>query len=133
MTRAQKQAEKAIRKLDVQWGQAATKKDLAATLAFYATDGSLVWPGAPAAHGTRAIRAAWVGMMKTPGLGLRFTPERIVVSDEADLASDFGKVRMTQQTARGKQTMVAKYLVVWRKEGGAWKVLYDSYNLNSGQ
>jgi uncharacterized protein (TIGR02246 family) len=133
MTKAQKQSEQEIRKLDVQWGKAASRKDLRATVAFYAKDGSVVWPGAPAAHGTKAIRAAWVELMKTPGLGLRFTPERIVVSDEADLASDFGKVQMTQRTSKGKQTMVAKYLVVWRKEGGDWKVLYDSYNLNSGQ
>ena len=24
----------------------------------------------------------------------------------------------------------AKYVVVWKKVGGAWKVLYDCYNMN---
>ena len=46
--------EKKIRALDKQWGEAATRKDLDAVVAFYAPDGSLVWPDAPAVHGTKA-------------------------------------------------------------------------------
>ena len=85
--------ESAIRRLDEEWGKAATANNLEATVAFYAHDGSLVWPGQPAVHGTAHIHAAWKKMMDTiPGLNLRFTPERIVISGDASLASDFGKV-----------------------------------------
>jgi ketosteroid isomerase-like protein len=123
--------ESAIRKLDEEWGKAATDKELDAVVGFYAHDGSLVWPGAPAAHGTAQIRANWKKMMDITGLNLRFTPERIVISDDATLASDFGKVEFGQEKD-GKQDMqIAKYVVVWRKEKGGWKVLYDSYNMNS--
>lgn len=126
-----KSDETAIRRLDEEWGKAATAKNLEAVVGFYAHDGSLVWPGAPAAHGTQHIRASWKEMMDTtPGLKLRFTPERIVISDDASLASDFGKVEYGHEVD-GKPVMeIAKYVVVWRKEKGSWKVLYDSYNLN---
>lgn len=123
--------EKAIRKLDVEWGDAACKKDLKAVVAFYAPDGSVVWPGAPAAHGTAKIRAAWVELLKTPGLSLRFTPERIDVADDGDMATDFGKVAFGHDTAQGHVRETAKYVVVWKKVEGAWKVLYDCYNMNT--
>ena len=121
-----------IRRLDAEWGKAATDKKLDAVVAFYAHDGSLVWPGEPAVHGTAQIRANWKKMIdNTPGLNLRFTPERIVISDDASLASDFGKVEFGHEVD-GKPVMeIAKCVVVWRKEKGGWKVLYDSYNMNS--
>src|SRR5690348_16772313 len=120
-----------IRRLDKEWGEAATKKNLDAVVGFYAHDGSLVWPEEPAVHGIAQIRANWKKMMDTiPGLKLRFTPERIVISDDATLASDFGKVEFGQEV-NGKPVMqIAKYVVVWRKEKGNWKVLYDSWNMN---
>jgi ketosteroid isomerase-like protein len=36
--------EAAIRRLDEEWGNAATAKNLDAVVGFYAGDGSLVWP-----------------------------------------------------------------------------------------
>ncbi len=124
--------EAAIRRLDEEWGKAASAKKLDAVVGFYAHDGSLVWPGEPAVHGTTHIRASWKKMIDTiPGLNLRFTPERIVISDDGSLASDFGKVEFGHEVD-GKPVMeIAKYVVVWRKEKGGWKVLYDSYNMNT--
>jgi len=124
--------EAAIRRLDEEWGKAASAKKLDAVVGFYAHDGSLVWPGEPAVHGTAHIRASWKKMMDTiSGLNLRFTPERIVISDDGSLASDFGKVEFGHEVD-GKPVMeIAKYVVVWRKEKGGWKVLYDSYNMNT--
>ena len=128
-----KSDEAEIRALDAAWGTAATAKDLDAVVGFYAGDGSLVWPGAPAAHGTAAIRDCWQTLMDTtPGLALRFDAERIVVSGDATLASDFGKVSFGHDVDGKPVTEVGKYVVVWRKEAGAWKVLYDSYNMDAG-
>src|SRR5262245_38955048 len=123
--------EAAISRLDEEWGNAATAKNLDAVVGFYAPDGSLVWPERPAVHGTAGIRANWKKMMKAyAGLKLRFIPERIVIADDGTLASDFGKVQFGH-TEKGKRIMeTAKYVVVWRKENGSWKVLYDSWNTN---
>src|SRR5580700_9993319 len=123
--------EKAIRKLDEEWGDAACKYDLEAVIACYASDGSVVWPGSPAAHGTAEIRAAWKEMFKLyKGLTLKFTPERIDIAHDGDMAADFGKVAFGHHTPKGHVQETAKYVVVWKKVRGVWKVLYDSYNMN---
>lgn len=133
MPRAQLASEsEIIRQLDVEWGNAASNYDLDAVVAMYAPDGSLVWPGAPAVHGTADIRTAWTGMFNTyQGLHLEFTPERIDFSEADDLAIDFGKVALSYEKSGNRVEEAAKYLVVWKKVEGAWKVLYDSYNANS--
>jgi ketosteroid isomerase-like protein len=123
--------EKKIRQLDAAWGDAACKKELEAVVAFYAPNGSLVWPGAPAAHGTAKIRAAWSELLKISGLALRFTPERIDIAQYADIAVDFGRVDFQHDAAKGRVEEISKYVVVWKKIDGTWKVLYDCYNANT--
>ena len=131
MTVNKKAEEKAIRALDKAWTHAATRKDLRKVVTFYATDGSLVWPDTPPVHGKAAILKNWKSMMASiPGLVLKFSPERIEVSDSGDLASDYGVVYMQQKGATGIEKVRAKYLVVWKKEKGEWKVLYDGWNYN---
>jgi uncharacterized protein (TIGR02246 family) len=126
--------EKAIRELDAAWSQAAGKMDLERVVAFYAPDGSVVWPDHPAAHGTAAIRSRWAELFKTTsGLYLKFAPERIVVAADRDLASDFGVVHFGFDTPSGPQRETGKYVVVWRREKGKWQVLYDCYNMNAPQ
>jgi ketosteroid isomerase-like protein len=122
--------EQSIRNLAVQWSAAVEKKDLDAIMAFYAPTATAVWPDAPAAHGLEAIRTAWVDLLKTPGLVLRFTPERIDVANAGDLAVDFGKVESEFDGPGGRVQDVAKYLLMWQKVDGQWKALYDSFNSN---
>jgi ketosteroid isomerase-like protein len=126
-----------IRKLDVQWGKAASApasphrtEDV---VAFYAPKGTLVWPGAPPHHGTAAIRAAWdEAFAQFDGLKLKFTAERVDFSKSGDMASDFGRVDFGyNDPEKGRVEMKAKYVVVWIKIKGQWKVLYDSWNANS--
>ena|ERR1035437_590671 len=122
---------KAIRKLDVEWGRAATQGDLKAVVEFYARDGSVVWPDTPAQHGTAKIRAAWKSVYAAyKGLTLKFTAERIDIAQSGDVAVDFGKVAFGYIGPKGRVMNIGKYVVVWKKVNGAWKVLYDSYNMN---
>ena len=68
---------------------------------------------------------------ETPSLGLQFVPDTIRIAKDCDLATDFGKVIMTMRDANGKKVRtVGKYLVVWTKVYGKWRVLYDSWNTN---
>lgn len=126
---AQENDRQEIERLDKAWGDAASRGDLDGVVGMYAVDGSLVWPDQKAIHGIDGIRKAWKAMLKPPGLWIRFIAERIVVS--GDLASDFGVVESRVPPTAKKQ--VTKYLVVWRREQGAWKVLYDSYNTNKAE
>ncbi|MEY2884180.1 MAG: hypothetical protein RL490_1904 [Pseudomonadota bacterium] len=121
----------AIIALDAIWSKAASSGDLETVVNIYAPDGSLVWPGQEAVHGSAAIRTAWAAMMKTPGLSLNFTAERIDIAASGDLAVDFGRVDFGQDTDKGHESLVGKYVVAWTKRSGEWKVLYDSYNTNS--
>jgi len=63
-------------------------------------------------------------------LTLKFTAERIDIAHSADLATDFGKVSFGYDTPKGRVMNIGKYVVVWKKVNGVWKVLYDSYNMN---
>ena len=127
-TKAEQQA---IRQLDDQWNAAVQKKDVEASVAFYAPDGAAMWPDAPTATGTEGIRKAWTELFKAPNLQLSFGPEDIRISPSGDLATDVGWVKTEMDTPQGHVKEDAKYLVVWKKVNGAWKVQYDTFNSNA--
>jgi uncharacterized protein (TIGR02246 family) len=122
--------EAAIRKLDAEWSKAATAKKMNRVMKFYAPDGSVVWPDQPPAKGHKAIRASWEAYFKaTPDMHLDFKPIDIEVI--GDMATDFGVVHFAANARPDDAQNTAKYLVVWKRENGAWKVLYDSWNWNA--
>jgi ketosteroid isomerase-like protein len=111
-------------------GRPVEKRDLDAIMGFYASDATAAWPDAPAIYGADGIRAGWAEVLKTPGLVLRFTPERIEIANAGDIAVDFGKIESEFDGPTGKVQDVAKYLLVWQKVDGQWKARYDSFNSN---
>jgi uncharacterized protein (TIGR02246 family) len=124
--------EAAIRALDAQWSKAATAKNMNKVMTFYARDGSVVWPDQPPAKGHPAIRASWESIFKAaPGMYLDFKPVLIEISSGRDMASDFGVVHFAKGAKPGDPENTAKYLVVWKKERGTWKVFYDCWNWNA--
>jgi uncharacterized protein (TIGR02246 family) len=123
--------EQAIRALDADWNAAIAKKDLDAIVNLYAADGATMWPDAPASRGSAAIRAAWIELMKTPGITGVIVVDRIQVAQSGDVAFDEGHVDLEVDTPQGRAKETVKYLVGWKKVGGAWKVAYDMYNSNA--
>ena len=123
--------EAAIRALDAEWSKAATAKDVDKVITFYATDGSVVWPDQPVAKGHKAVRASWERAYKeAPDMYLDFEPTHIEVSSDGEMASDFGLVHFAPNAKPDDVRNTAKYIVVWKREHGAWKVLYDCWNWN---
>ena len=123
--------EAAIRALDAEWGKAASAGKLADVVEFYAADASLVWPDMPPATGTAAIRANWKKIYRQmPGLYLDFQPTRIDIASGRDLATDFGLVHFKANAKPKDPKNTAKYLVIWKRERGVWKVFYDCWNWN---
>lgn len=131
-----------IRRLDKVWSDSASKgiANLNSTVSIYGPNATVVWPGQPPAHGPRAIRRAWKKAFEDfHEFHLTFTPVRIDISEAGDMASDFGKVFMAWtetkkvkgRTVKQRVKAKAKYVVVWTRVDGAWKVLYDSYNMNA--
>ena len=123
--------EQAIRALDADWNAAIVKKDLDAIVNLYAADGATMWPDAPASRGSAAIRAAWVELMKTPGITGIIVVDRIQVAQSGDVAFDEGHVNLEVDTPQGRAKETVKYLVGWKKVDGTWKVAYDMYNANA--
>jgi uncharacterized protein (TIGR02246 family) len=121
--------EVAIRALDAEWSTAAKAHDIPRVVTFYAKDGSVVWPGQRVAKGHAAIRASWNKAMG-PDLYLEFKPTHIEIASGRDMAFDFGAVYFAPNVKPTNLDFVGKYLVVWKREKGTWKVLYDCYNMN---
>lgn len=120
--------ESAIRALVADWSKAAASKDAAKTASFYAENGTLFAPGAPAANGRDAVQKTWEALMATPGYALTFATTKVEVARSGDLAYDVGNYELTINDKKGKpQVEKCKYLVVWQKQpSGNWKVLVDS-------
>ncbi|MBV8169180.1 MAG: DUF4440 domain-containing protein [Alphaproteobacteria bacterium] len=122
--------EQRIRQLDRDWVAKVAAKDLAGTVAFYAKDGVLMAPGAPPAEGTAAITEGWRGILGLPNGSLTFAPTRVTVAKSADLAYEVGTYSLAFDGPKGRVQDQGKYVVVWMKEGRAWKAAADIFNSN---
>jgi len=121
--------ERAIRDLDALWSNAAGAKDLDKTVAFYADDASMLPSNAPVAHGKDAIRAVWSQFMSMPGYAMSFAPTKVVVATSREMAYEIGTYQFTANDAQGKPSASpGKFVVVWGKRGGQWKVIADIFN-----
>ena len=120
--------EQAIRGHVDRWLQLVKTKDAAGIAELYAEDGAVMPPNAPIGKGRTAIQQTWASMMQTPGFGLTFVPEQIIVSSSGDMALDRGTYSLTFASDGTTQTDTGKYVVVWRKIGREWKVAADIFN-----
>lgn len=67
-----------------------------------------------------------------PGMGAwTFTPQRIEIAQSGDLAADQGTAEIVFHSDKGDSTLAVKYLGVWNRVDGQWKVLYDMWNTNA--
>jgi uncharacterized protein (TIGR02246 family) len=122
--------EREIRALVAEWSSAAEAKHAEHFATFYAADGVLMVPGAPAIRGREAIEAAVREMMAAPGFHLTFSSDKVEVARSGELAAESGTYQLTTNDAQGNpQTEIGKYVVVWKKQAdGMWKVAYDIIN-----
>lgn len=120
--------EQAIRGHVDRWLQLVKAKDAAGIAELYADDGAVMPPNAPIGKGRAAIQQTWASLMRTPGFGLTFVPEQIIVSSSGDMALDRGTYSLTIAPNGTKHTDTGKYVVVWRKIGRQWKAAADIFN-----
>jgi len=120
--------EQAIRELDRKWTEAIAARDLDATVAHYADDAAFLAPGAPVTSGRAAIRSAWGDLLKSPGLSLTFGPTVVRIAHAADMAYEIGTFTMAMDGPHGRVEDQGKYVVVWTRNGGDWRVAADIFN-----
>ena len=128
-TQVDLQAEAAtIHALSRQWQAAVNARDLDACLEFYAPGAVEMQPNSPAIMGLPAIRAWFETGLLQPGITNSFAPDTIEVAASGDLAYDRGTYRFAMETPSGRVEDVGKYLMIWRKIDGEWKVEVDISN-----
>jgi len=98
--------------------------DAAALASLYTADAQLLPPHSDAVTGRDAIRAFWQGVID---LGLKGAVlDTVEVEGVGETAIEVG--RYTLRVAGGLVADAGKYVVVWKREGGAWKLHRDIWN-----
>jgi ketosteroid isomerase-like protein len=101
------------------------KRDAAAIAGLYTDRGQLFPAGTDIITGAEGIREFWQGAF---GLGLSgATLETLEVDASGDTAVEVGRYRLTAGEAVADQ---GKYIVVWKSQGGRWKIHKDIWNTN---
>lgn len=109
------------------FADAFSRGDAAAVAEWYTGDATLLPPDNPMLKGREAIRAFWQGVMSAGVSGAKL--ETLEVESRGDLAYEVGRFEMVAQPQGGERAeLTGKYLVVWRQEGGGWRMHVDIWN-----
>lgn len=104
---------------------AAAKGDAAALAAMYATDALVMPAGSEPVRGADAILKFWQSSLA--GIG-GVTLKTVDLFDQGSTATEVGQYELRDKTGRAIDH--GKYIVVWRKEAGKWKLLRDMFSTN---
>jgi ketosteroid isomerase-like protein len=119
-----------IKEMDVKWVAAFKQRDFATIEALYASNGLLLPSNSPPVEGPKAIVEVWKSWGELPNVEVIFGTNRIEASSSGDMAYDFGWYTFAFDTDTGRVMDKGKYIVVWKKVDGAWKVSADIFNTN---
>jgi uncharacterized protein (TIGR02246 family) len=109
-----------------QYLAAAKARDAARVASFYAEDAVVMPPNAPPIKGRRAIQQDHERLFKeSPSFELTATP--IASETSGDLGYIQGEFVVKRQ---GGGEVRGKYVEVWKRIQGEWKILYDINNAN---
>jgi len=121
--------EEAIRELDRRWVREVAAKNVSGVVDLYAEDGMMLAPNAPPARGKAALTAAFTDLMREGNeLSFSFEPTQITVAAAGDVAHDIGTYRISMDTPGGRINDNGKYITLWKKIDGKWKVAADMFN-----
>jgi uncharacterized protein (TIGR02246 family) len=118
----------AIKKDALVWFERFAAGDADGVAALYADDALFMPPGAPAVSGRAAIRdfvASDIANLKGAGLGMK-ADEVTDGGMSGDLAWVTGTFSVTD--ASGAAVDKGKYVTIYRKAGGKWPIIRDTYN-----
>jgi uncharacterized protein (TIGR02246 family) len=105
------------------------KGDAAGIAQLYTENATALPPGAPIAKGRAAIQAVWQGAIQAGVQDL--SVKALQVDQFGNAAREIGQFSLDQPNAQ-KQTehVEGKYVVLWRRIGGGWKLDTDIWNTN---
>lgn len=118
----------AIRALSREWLVADQARDVEKAVSFYADDAVELASNTPLVTGKEAVRAWYHTWLPLPNVSISFATVSVEVAERGDLAWERGTYEFTAETPKGKDVDTGKYMTVWKKVGGAWKVAADMAN-----
>ena len=98
--------------------------DAKAICATYSRDPVVGAPTGDVVNGQAQLLQFWVGVLNGPGMKV----ESYEVVDVQALGSEFASEITCFVAHIGGQRMSGKYLVVWKREDGQWKLHLDVFN-----
>ncbi len=110
------------------WLAMAAAGDAAGIGNLYTSDGTFMMSNAPIVIGPKKIADAWAGLMKLPGVSITFETVQLDIAKSGDLAMDRGRYELRFDGQNGPVRDVGKFIVVWKKVAGEWKVAADIFN-----
>ncbi len=100
--------------------------DAAACAAVYTADGCVMFQHTPTVVGRDAIQGFWQGVID---MGAKdATLETAELLDFGDTQIERGQYTLTVGSDDGEVTDEGKYLVVWKRDGEAWRLSWDSFS-----
>jgi uncharacterized protein (TIGR02246 family) len=120
--------EAAIRAINPAWVKAYNAGDAKAISGLYAEKAVLLAPGAPAANGNAAIQAYFAkDMAESAKAGVTFSlSPKTDLGVSGDLGWESGAYAVKAKS--GATVDAGKYLTVYKKSGGKWLIIRDTWN-----
>jgi ketosteroid isomerase-like protein len=95
----------------------------------YTTAATILPPGSEAVSGRENIKQFWRGAIAAMNVSA-VRLETVSLETTGDLAYEIGRATL-EFAASGAAPATAKYVVIWKREDGAWKWHVDIWNPNS--
>lgn len=117
----------AIEAANAQFSAAAAKGDAAGMAALYAADGQVLPAASEPIKGREAIQKFWQGALSSGVAGVSLKTLEVLGSGK--VVTEVGHYELRDKT--DKVLDQGKYIVVWRSEGGSWKLARDMFSTNN--
>lgn len=102
-----------------------SKGDSVGLANYYTADAKFMSAGAPAVSGRQNIQSAISGIIASGITGVELRTDEVWGSGEYVIEE--GTLSLF---ASGQEVAVEKYIVIWKKEDGKWKLFRDIFNSN---
>jgi uncharacterized protein (TIGR02246 family) len=121
-----KAEEQAVRALSKSWLDLTRKHQYDACAALFADDGVSYGMNHEPYVGPAEIKKHFAEQdTKSPKADVNWNTERVEVATSGDLAVEYGKYNVKGLGPNGTDSDEGKYVTIYRKVGGAWKVAAD--------
>jgi len=116
----------AIEAANAKFSALAAQGNGAALAGLYAKEGAVMPAGSGPIHGTEAIGKFWQSAVASGVAAIEL--KTVEVYGQGTTATEVGEYALRDKA--GKVLDRGKYIVIWRREGGEWKLLRDMFSTN---